>query len=243
VHGIVDSLWLKKEGAKPKDYAELAGTVSREIGVPLSVEGRYRWIVFLPSKNHAGVPVLNRYFGVYDSGKIKIRGIEARKSDTPKFIHDAQMGMIKALARAHNSKEFREKIPQALDVLRDYAKRLVEGKIPTEDLMIEKRLSFGPSDYAHDVLQAIAARQLTKEGVEISAGQSVQYIIMDSENKHPFRRVKAAQLLNKQVHYDTEKYLELLLASAANILGQFCCTTDDLYDTIRRQKQKLLSNN
>ena len=239
-HGIVDSLWLKKEGAQPKDYAELVGTISREIGVPLNVEGRYRWIVFLPSKTHAGVPVLNRYFGVFDSGKMKIRGIEARKSDTPKLIHDAQMDMIQVLARARDSKEFMKKIPQALDVLRDYAKRLVEGKIPIEDLVIEKRLSLRPSEYAHSVLQAIAAKQLVEEGVEMSAGQTVQYIIVDSKNKHPLRRVKPAQLLNRHIRYDAEKYLELLLASATNLLGQFR-TVDDIDDiVVHGQEQKQL---
>jgi DNA polymerase-2 len=171
---------------------------------------------------------------------MKIRGIEARKSDTPKFIHDAQMDMIQVLARARDSKEFMKKIPQALDVLRDYAKRLVEGKIPIEDLVIEKRLSLRPSEYAHSVLQAIAAKQLVEEGVEMSAGQTVQYIIVDSKNKHPLRRVKPAQLLNRHVRYDAEKYLELLLASATNLLGQFR-TVDDIYDiVVHGQEQKQL---
>lgn len=241
VHGIVDSLWLKKEGAVPRDYAELCSVVSREIGVPLNLEGRYWWIVFLPSKTHAGVPVLNRYYGVFDSGKIKVRGIEARRADTPKFIRDAQMDMIRVLAKARNSKEFMERIPEALNVLRDYAKRLGEGKVQAIDLLIAKRLSMHPDSYAHDVLQAIAAKQLMKEGVEISAGQTVQYLITNSESKNAYRRVKPAQLLNANVHYDTRKYLDLLLTSAANILSPFGYATNNLYDLIvHREEQKPL---
>jgi len=241
VHGIVDSLWLKKEGAEPRDYAELCGAVSRETGVLLNVEGCYKWIVFLPSKTHVGIPVLNRYYGVFDSGKIKVRGIEARRADTPKFIYDAQMDMIKVLAKAHNAKEFMDKIPGALDVLKEYVKRLVEGKVPTTDLLIAKRLSLPPSKYAHDVLQAIAAKQLVKEGVEISAGQTVQYLITNSESKSVFRRVKPAQLLNAYVHYDTKKYVDLLLFSAASILNPFGYSTNNLYDLIvHREEQKPL---
>ena len=37
---------------------------------------------FLPSKLHPSVSVLNRYFGVMDNGKVKIRGLEVRRSDT-----------------------------------------------------------------------------------------------------------------------------------------------------------------
>jgi len=232
VHGIVDSLWLKKEDAEPRDYAEFCGAVRRETGVSLNVEGRYRWIVFLPSKTHAGVPVLNRYYGVFDSEKIKVRGIEIRRSDTPKFIHDAQLDMIRVLAKAHNAKEFTEIIPQALDVLKEYVRRLVEGKVPAEDLLIAKRLSLHPSKYAHDVLQAIAAKQLVKEGVEISAGQTVQYLITNCESRSVFRRVKPAQLVNANVHYDTRKYLDLLLSSAENVLSQFGYSVDNLYDLI-----------
>jgi DNA polymerase elongation subunit (family B) len=43
--------------------------------IPLSFEGRYRWIVFLPSKVHPGVGVLNRYYGAMENGKIKVRGL------------------------------------------------------------------------------------------------------------------------------------------------------------------------
>jgi len=232
IHGIVDSLWLKKEGAEPKDYAELCGAVSREIDVSLNVEGRYRWIVFLPSKTHAGVPVLNRYYGVFDSGKIKVRGIEARRSDTPKFINDAQMDMIRVLAKARNSKEFVEHVPEALKTLRGYAKKLIEGKVPTTELLIAKRLSKHPSSYTHGVLNSIAAKQLIREGVEISAGQTIQYLITRYKGKSALGRVQPAQLLNKNVRYDSQKYLELLFSSTANILESFGCSVTDLHSSL-----------
>ena len=232
VHGVVDSLWLKKEDAEPRDYAELCGEVSRVIGVPLNVEGRYRWIVLLPSRTHVGIPVLNRYYGVFDSGRIKVRGIEARRADTPKLVHDAQMGMIRVLARARNSKEFMERIPEALDVLRDYVRRLVEGEVSVGDLLIAKRLSLRPSEYAHDVFQAVAAKQLVKAGVDVSAGQTVQYLITNAESKRVIQRVKPAQLLDAGIRYDSQKYVGLLLLSAANILSPFGYTTKNLCDLI-----------
>jgi DNA polymerase elongation subunit (family B) len=83
MHGIVDSLWLKKENATIPDYTALCNEISRKIGVPLNFEGRYKWIVFLPSKVHPRIGVLNRYYGVMENGKIKVRGIEVRRRDTP----------------------------------------------------------------------------------------------------------------------------------------------------------------
>jgi len=241
VHGIVDSLWLKKQGASPKEYVELCKAVSKEIGAQLNVEGRYRWIVFLPSRIHVEIPVLNRYYGVFESGKIKVRGIEAVRRDTPPFIRKAQMDMIQVLAKAPNSEAFMKRIPESVEVLRSYAERLRRGDADVQDLVIAKQLSMHPDRYAHDVFQAIAAKQLMKEGVEVSGGQTVRYLISDAENKRPSRRVKAAQLINAQAQYDVEKYLDMLILAAANILSPFGYTKGRLKDqVVHGEKQTML---
>jgi DNA polymerase, archaea type len=49
-------------------------------------EGINKWIAFVNSKQNDILPVPNRYFGVYKNGAIKIRGIEARRHDTPVFF-------------------------------------------------------------------------------------------------------------------------------------------------------------
>jgi len=232
VHGIVDSLWLKKRQASPKEYAELCEAVHKHVGVQLKVEGRYRWIVFLPSRTHPEVPVLNRYYGVFESGEIKMRGIEAVKTDTPRFISCAQQEMIKVLAEATSSTAFLEKIPESIEVLRGYAEKLKRGDLDVEDLIIAKRLSTHPDSYTHDVFQAIAAKQLVKEGMEASAGQTVRYLITDAGNKRPNKRVKAAELIDADTHFDAEEYLNMLILAATDILSPFEYTEELLKDRV-----------
>jgi len=232
VHGIVDSLWLKKEGASPREYVELCKAVSKEIGVQLNVEGRYRWIVFLPSRTHVEVPVLNRYYGVFESGKIKVRGIEAVRRDTPSFIRRAQMDMITVLAKAPNSEAFMKRIPESVEVLRGYVEKLMKRDVDVRDLIIVKQLSMHPDRYAHDVFQAIAAKQLLKEGIEVSGGQTVRYLITDAENKKSSKRVKAAELINAETRYDVEKYVDMLTLAGANILSPFGYPQERLKDHI-----------
>ena len=41
------------------------------------------------------------------------------RRDTPPFIRDAQMDMIKVLAKAPNSKAFEEKISESVEVLQE----------------------------------------------------------------------------------------------------------------------------
>ncbi len=232
VHGIVDSLWLKKEGTSPREYVDFCKAVSKEIGVQLNVEGRYRWIVFLPSRMHEEVPVLNRYYGVFESGKIKVRGIEAVRRDTAPLIKKAQMDMIGVLAKSRNAEAFVKRIPEAVEVLRGYVEKLRERGVHVQDLIVSKRLSMHPDRYAHSVFQAVAAKQLMKEGIEVSGGQTIRYLITDAENRRAGKRVKAAELVNAETRFDVQKYVNMLILAGANILSPFGHTEGALKDQI-----------
>ena len=182
---------------------------------------------------HPNIGVLNRYYGVMENGKIKVRGIEARRRDTPKFVYDAQMEMIKVLASARNSREFVDKIPDALKVVRKYRQQLLAGEIPIWDLIITKHLSKHLKEYKQKVSQVIAAEQLLKEGVEISSGKNVRFLFTSAENKRYERRVKAEELIEENTNSDIKKYLLLLYESAANLLGTFGYSANDIYDLVR----------
>jgi DNA polymerase I len=242
LHGIVDSLWLKKEDTELEEYRDLCKQVSDDIGVPLNFEGRYKWIVFLPSKMHPNIGVLNRYYGVMESGKLKVRGLEVRKRDTPKFVYDAQMEMINVFSAANNSKEFMQKIPQALDVVKAYWQKLLKGEVPIDALIISRHLSKNPKHYKQHVSQVIAAEQLIKEGSEVHAGNSVHFLFTDASNKRFERRVRAEQLLEKGINPDERKYLQLLYASASSLLSFSKFTSQTVQDSIRGCENKNLDN-
>jgi len=84
------------------------------------------------------------------------------------------MDILRVLARAPNSEGFRKRIPESVEVLRSYVERLRKRAVDVRDLIIAKQLSMHPDRYAHDVFQAIAAKQLLKEGIEVSGGQMVR---------------------------------------------------------------------
>ena len=232
IHGIVDSLWLKKKNATAAEYTRLCREVSEKIGVPLKFEGLYKWIVFLPSKMHPNIGVLNRYYGALEKGKVKVRGIDVRRRDTPRFVYNAQMELINVLASANDSKQFMEKIPEALDVVKAYRQRLLEGDVPIWNLIVTKRLSKHPSRYNHRVNQVIAAEQLIKEDAEVHAGKNVKFLFTDAKNKKYRRRVRAEELIERGVNPDLKKYLLLLYASATSLLSFAGYTTEKVYELV-----------
>ncbi len=242
IHGIVDSLWLKKVNTTTTEYNDLCKEVTEKIDVPLNFEGHYKWIVFLPSKMHPNIGVLNRYYGAMKNGKIKVRGIEARRRDTPRFVYNAQMEIIKILATANDSEQFMEKIPVALKVVKKYRQKLLDGDVPIWDLIVTKHLSKHPRRYKQRVSQVIAAEQLMKEGAEVNAGKNIRFLFTNAEDKRHERRVKAEQLIENGINPDAKKYLLLLYASAANILSFSGYTVKSVYDSIRGHKIKKITD-
>ena len=75
-------------------------------GLQISLEGVYRWLAFLPSRTEPRVAVANRYFGAFEDRTLKVRGIEARRRDTPRFIKETQLEMLEILARGRRRRRF-----------------------------------------------------------------------------------------------------------------------------------------
>ena len=228
VHGIVDSMWLRKPSATAEEYEELCTEISRELNLPISFEGIYKWVVFLNSKIDPRVPVLNRYYGIFQDGTLKVRGIDLRRHDTPGIVRQCQEEMLGVFSKANNSSEFKLLIPKALNILERYAILLRKRKVPLEDLVIEKNLSKDLGEYTHKVPQAIAARHLVKEGGTVHAGQRVNYILTLDWAGVPEKLALPPELADENTVYDSERYIDLLCSSATNLLLPMGYTTKSL---------------
>jgi DNA polymerase elongation subunit (family B) len=225
LHGIVDCLWLKPNGYK--DHESFCNHVSREIDIPLDLEGIYKWLVFLPNKT-TGVGALNRYYGLFQDDTLKIRGIDLRKRDTPKLMKDAQADMLKALSKAGCSKEFIERLPECVGILKRYHDKIRDGDCALEDLVITKRISKTLEDYSQENDQVAALKQLKKRGFRVNPGEKIRFVICDSSTKDCTKRVKVAELLDGNEKYDAGKYIELLLRSGAGMLVPFGYDEEEL---------------
>jgi DNA polymerase-2 len=236
VHGIVDSMWLQKNNATDSEYRELCRQIELELHLLISYEGRYKWIVFLNSRVDPRIPVLNRYYGVFSNGKLKVRGIDLRRHDTPNIIRKCQSDMLAILSQANNSHEFQILIPKALAVMKHYVMLLRTGRALTRDLIIEKRLSKAPrpaGEYSNIVEQAIAATHLVREGGSIHAGQSTNYLITSSRSRISEDRALPVELVDVNTQYDAERYVELLLRSATSLPLPFRCDSASLQGRIQ----------
>src|SRR5256885_2126930 len=210
IHALVDSLYVWKEGATREDYERLSQEIENRTRLPLAIESVYRYVVFLPSKQYADVPVPNRFFAVGEDGELKVRGLECRRHDTPPLLGRMQHEVLAILAEAHDYESYLQKLEVARMILANYEDRLASGDVEIKDLVVSKRITRGPRDYQKAGVTAIAAQQLFGSGVKLRPGQNIEYIITNAEAHVPNDRVRAYALWEGWFGYDRKKYAAML---------------------------------
>lgn len=251
IHGIVDSLWLQDtKGRAPDEFTRItkkvANMITEATNIPMSWDGMFNIIVFLPSRAIPDVPTLSHYWGIKNDGEVKVRGIEVRRRDIPKIVKDAQYAFIDVFQGVTSVEEFMEKLPEAKQRLYDYVDRIENGKVSREELTIKQRVSRRPDQYKVNSYQAVAARQLERSGVIVSAGKNVFYIILNAnaDPQFPEKKVILSDLYDEKKHqYDKKKYIELLKRAFENIFPLEFPELEELLksDFNRKSVQKNLS--
>ncbi|MGA8543598.1 MAG: DNA polymerase domain-containing protein [Thermoplasmata archaeon] len=219
LHGIVDSLWLRPtDPDRPPDPVAFARAMSERFDLPLGYEGRYRWIVFLPATTH-GLGVPNRYYGLYEHGEFKLRGIGGRRHDTTVLARRFEAEVLSLFRSARDADGVRTLLPRALARADLFAERLAAGAWPVDELLITHRIGQAPAAFVTFTDSVAALRQLAEAGVAREAGEKVRYVIVDRRSRSYRHRVRAAELLTGDETYDPGAYLELLAREAETLLA------------------------
>ncbi|MCI4343703.1 MAG: hypothetical protein L3J92_06290 [Thermoplasmata archaeon] len=230
VHGIVDSLWLAPtDPAHPPDPNAFARSVSARTDLPLGYEGRYRWIVFLPAVTH-GLGVPNRYYGVYESGEFKLRGIGGRRHDTTGLVRRFETEMLDLFRAAPGPDEFRARLPRALRRADGFASQVRAGAWPVEELVISHRIGQASDAFVTFTDSVAALRQLEQAGASRQPGEVVRYVVLDRTSRSFRERVRPEELLTGGERYDPDAYLEILARAAETLLGPFGVARDGLLE-------------
>ena len=221
LHAIIDCMWLKKKGATEADYQSLCRTIAERVGIDISLEGIYNWILFPASKRDPEITTANRYVGWYQTGEMKMRGIESRRHDTPKFIKMMQAAMLEKMGQARRVEELRVMIPDLLETVREYLSLLRSGKANPMELVLRRHITKEAEEYTNNSISAVVSKLVESMGVHLSAGESIEFIILDQSGKHKPEKAKPLALYAFEDGYDIETYTEFALKAAATLLEPF----------------------
>ncbi len=242
LHGIVDSLWLRRARSVVSPPEALAAAVQRETGIRFDPVGRFDWIVFLPTRAHQaqgarqiGAP--NRFYGVFDvapdapsrsqmgqdvdvlaSGRLKVRGVEFRQGSAPGVVCEAQKALLETMAEARTAQEVREAVPRGLAKAARVLERVRAGQCASDELWIALRVGQELEQYRAMGHAHAALRQLRKRGIRVPPGDEVRVVVTDAESRDPEARVREKRLWKGDEEYDRAAYEALVLRGLASIL-------------------------
>jgi len=214
LHMYVDGLWVQQPAYnQPADFSPLLEEIVTRTGLAISLDGVYRWVAFLPSRVNEHVPVPNRYFGVFQDGSLKVRGLEARRRDSAPWVARMQMELLEYLAQAEDADQLPEYIPGALAILRRHLTDLRLGRVPLTDLLVALRLSREPQEYTVKTAGARAGQQLLTIGKSIRPGQRVRLLYMHGGEVQAW---DMPQTVDPR-RVDRARYYELAVRAASSV--------------------------
>lgn len=213
LHLYVDGMWVRKEGcSRTQDIQPLLESIHQRTGLPIALDGIYKWIAFLPSRQNKKVPVANRYFGVFQSGEIKMRGIETRRHDTPLFISKAQTEMLAHLAK---DSDWKRLLPNLRKLLLEKIRAVREHRIPLHEFVVRQTLSRTSDQYRGSSSVAEAVRQLEQAGKSFRPGQIIRFVYTRGKPRVHVWDLPSAP---NPLVLDTSRYVDLLLHATETVL-------------------------
>ncbi|MGM5488831.1 MAG: DNA polymerase domain-containing protein [Nanobdellota archaeon] len=207
VHGIVDSVYIKKKNITDEEVKELCREIECQTGIPMCFEGIFRWIVFLPSVVDENRALPATYYGTFRNGDIKNRGIEVRKRNTPLIVKHFQQHALRLMSACSTKKEIQSLAPALCQHLR----RIVADLPQLKKEFLTTKVRIAKITYKHNIPQKIILEKLKKQGITVEPGQFVRFIYghdsvcLPEEYKRP----------------DTGHYKRLLIRALFTILQPF----------------------
>ena len=219
LHILVDSLFAQPAQYRGKSQFEsLLDAISERTSIPISMDGVFRWVAFPPSRMDRRNSVPNRYFGVFQDGSIKVRGIEYRRRDTPPFIKETQMEVLRILAKAETLGETRTKLPEAFDYRDERRAQIAANRAPVEELVLSHKLSRALEDYKVRTPAFVAAQELLAHGKAPQPGETIQFVHTRGE---PCARLWQPESGLDMKEIDPRLYLRIFDRAMETVLGLF----------------------
>jgi DNA polymerase-2 len=154
-----------------------------------------------------------------------MRGIEARRRDTPLWISKTQVELIKTMSKANTVLELKNKTPDLLKQLKKALADLENGRVPLEELIVTLRLSRELEKYHTLSPAARAAKQLLEEDKVLRPGQRVRLIY--TLGQPDVWACDRSETLNP-TRVDVKMYRELMLRAGETIFNPLGVSNADL---------------
>ncbi len=216
LYGDTDSVFLLNP---TNDQMKIISEWSRkELDLDLEEEKTYQFLALSDRKKN--------YIGIYKNTKyVDIKGLVAKKKNTPNFIKKAFSEMIEILKQITTNDEFLKAKDRIKEIVRNNLKKI--GKpdaFKLEDYVINIALQKDLKSYTKVIPQHVRAALELKAatGKEFQKGETISFI--KSKGSIGTKAIDLAKLQD----IDTKKYKDLLISALEQVLDALGITYEEI---------------
>jgi len=209
IYGDTDSVFVKYESDKVEKLSE---AISEKFGLEIKPDQIYVRILFTEAKK--------RYCGLLPDGRLDTVGLEVVRGDWAAVAKNVQERVLEIVLKEQAPEKAAKFVTQFISDLR-------EKKVSYKDLVIWKTLTKPVEEYAVKAPHVEAAKKLMKEGLGLSFGDKIGYVIIVG----PGRLYEKAKpyVLASYDEIDIEYYVSnQVVPAASRILTLFGVTEEAL---------------
>ncbi len=198
-----------------EQVTELLSSINQNLpeDMELELEGYYDRGFFVTKKRYA----------VIDDGEITVKGLEQVRRDWAPVAKNTQHNVLEAILKDASP-------DKAKKIVKDIIKKLKDGEVKNEDLIIHTKLTKKPENYKQIAPHVVAANKLRLSGTKVVSGSIIAYII--TKGKEPIsRRAVPIELIDDK-QYDPDYYIE----------NQVLPATLRILEAIGYSKEQIMNN-
>ncbi|MBD3341819.1 MAG: DNA-directed DNA polymerase I [Candidatus Lokiarchaeota archaeon] len=216
LYGDTDSVFLLNP--TEEQMKKISGWSKQELDLDLEEEKTYQFLALSDRKKN--------YVGVYKGSQwVDIKGLVAKKRNTPEFIKKIFTELTEILKEITNDEEFEKAKSEIIDIIRNNLKKI--GKKDTfslEDYAINIKIQKNINKYTKVTPQHIRAALDLKAatGKEYQKGEVIDFVKTRDSNG-----AKAVELA-KLEDLDVKKYKELLKSALEQVLDALGITFEEI---------------
>ncbi len=205
LYGDTDSLFLYDP---PKDKLEaLVKYVKEQFGLDLELDKTYKFVAFSGLKKN--------YLGVYADGKVEIKGMLAKKRNTPEFLKKAFSEVTKLIASINGPEDLERVKGQVMDKIKEVYRRLKNRDYNLDDLAFRIMLAKPLESYTKNTPQHVkAALLLEQNGVAVQPRDVISFVkVKTKDGVKPIQLTKLSEVdVDKYVEHVRSTFEQLILA-------------------------------
>jgi len=223
IYGDTDSVFITQKQSKEeilKNAEIFMNKINENLpeAMELDLQGFYPRGIFITKK---------RYAMIDEKGELIVKGLETRRRDWSNIAKKAQKEVLNLILKENNPKK-------AAEFVKEEIKRIKNGEVKKEELMIHTQLTRKISSYTQKKEPHVAAAERAmKKGMTFEEGDIITYIIT-KKGKEINEKTTIAQFV-EEGDYDAEYYINNQLLPAVMRVMEACGYSEEKLKGLKEQ--------